>query len=237
MIEYVAQTGSTNADLAERLKAGRALGEGDWLVADRQIAGRGRQAREWLDGSGNFMGSTVVNWTRTDPPAHTLALSVGLTLIATLMPLLGEPEAPIRLKWPNDVMAGKAKIAGVLLERAGDTVIVGIGVNLADSPRLVDREAVSLAELGARVGRDAFAEALAQAFATELGRWRSYGIGPVIARWSRAAHPPGTPLHIHQPDQSVLTGTFSGLSEEGDLQLRLADGATRVIHAGDVLFA
>ena len=60
MIQTVAETGSTNADLAARLRSGERVGEGDWLVADRQVAGRGRQGRPWSDGAGNFMGSTVV---------------------------------------------------------------------------------------------------------------------------------------------------------------------------------
>ena len=84
MIRTVAQTGSTNADLAARLAAGDVVPEGDWLVADRQTAGRGRQGRPWSDGAGNFMGSTVVHPGPGDPPVPTLALVAGLGVAALL---------------------------------------------------------------------------------------------------------------------------------------------------------
>ncbi|MFA7587439.1 MAG: biotin--[acetyl-CoA-carboxylase] ligase, partial [Novosphingobium sp.] len=61
MIEFLAETGSSNAELSARLRGGRGFGELNWLVADRQTAGRGRHGRPWFDGFGNFMGSTFVN--------------------------------------------------------------------------------------------------------------------------------------------------------------------------------
>ena len=111
------------------------LPEGHWLVADRQTAGRGRQGREWFDGAGNFMGSTVVHPAFGDPAPGSLALLAGLALHR------GHRHAPATapramLKWPNDVMIGNAKLAGILLEREGDTVVVGIGVNLVSAPRI-----------------------------------------------------------------------------------------------------
>jgi BirA family biotin operon repressor/biotin-[acetyl-CoA-carboxylase] ligase len=229
LIEYLAQTGSTSADLAERLRAGAFVPEGHWLVADRQTAGKGRQGRTWLDGAGNFMGSTVVHVRFGDPDPATLALPVGLAVreaVAARLPI----GKDARLKWPNDVMIDAAKLAGVLLERVGDSVIVGIGVNLASAPVLADRETVALAA----PDRDAFAADLARLFDLELDRWRSFGLAPIVARWLAAAHPFGTPLSVGEPGETPLTGSFAGLTGDGALQLRLADGTTRVIHAGDV---
>ena len=110
MIEKVTETGSTNSDLLQRLSGGERLSEGHWLVADRQNEGRGRQRRDWFDGVGNFMGSTLVHRRLGDPSAETLALVAGLALHeAVAWHLPGQAE--LRLKWPNDVMAGDAKVA------------------------------------------------------------------------------------------------------------------------------
>ena len=143
MIQTVAETGSTNADLAARLRSGERVGEGDWLVADRQVAGRGRQGRPWSDGAGNFMGSTVVRPGPSDPPAHTLTLAVALAAYETVLPLLADPRA-LSIKWPNDLLLNGAKLSGILLEREGDAVVIGIGVNLAQAPELPDRPTIAL---------------------------------------------------------------------------------------------
>ncbi|WP_120715646.1 biotin--[acetyl-CoA-carboxylase] ligase [Tsuneonella amylolytica] len=236
MITTVAETGSTNADLLAALRAGERVSEGDWLVADRQIAGRGRQGRAWSDGAGNFMGSTVVRRGPHDPPPHTLALLAGLALYETVAPLLADPAA-LSLKWPNDLLIGRAKMAGILLEGEGDAVVVGIGVNLASAPDVPGRETLALSSLGPAPGRDGFASALAAAFDRELERWRSVGIEPLLRRWQLAAHPAGTPLTVHEPAGGEARGRFVGLDATGSLMLRLEDGTIRTIHAGDVFLA
>lgn len=233
MIRILAETGSTNADLTAALRAGERVVEGDWLVADRQIAGRGRQGRTWLDGAGNFMGSTVVRPAPGDPPPPSLALLAGLALYETVSPLLANPSA-LSLKWPNDLLVGTAKLAGVLLERVGDAVIVGIGVNLVRAPQIDDRETIALADIGSPPERDSFAEALAAAFDRELERWRTVGLDPLLRRWHTVAHPVGAPLRVHEPEGTTVWGTFAGLATDGSLLLRLEDGTVRPIHAGDV---
>jgi BirA family biotin operon repressor/biotin-[acetyl-CoA-carboxylase] ligase len=233
LIENIRETGSTSADLAARLQAGENLPEGSWLVADRQTAGRGRLGRSWIDGAGNFMGSTAVHLRSGEPSPDTLALVAGLALHAVIAPRL--PSA--MLKWPNDLLADGAKLAGILLERIGDTVIVGVGVNLAQAPALPDRRTVALAELGIVLERDAVAGELARQFAEDLDRWRSYGLAPVVRRWEAAGHPPGTTLSADEPSGTRVEGRFTGLTESGALQLRLADGSLRVMHAGEVRIA
>lgn len=233
MIRFVAETGSTNADLAAALRAGERVREGDWLVADRQTSGRGRQGRDWFDGAGNFMGSTVVRPAPGDPPPQTLALLAGLALYETVATLLADPAA-LSLKWPNDLLIGRAKLAGILLERAGDAVVIGIGVNLAAAPQVEGRETIALAALGPAPDRGAFAEALARALDRELERWRAAGIEPLLRRWQAAAHPLGSALSVHEPGGGTVSGTFAGLADDGSLRLRLEDGTVRPIHAGDV---
>ncbi len=139
MFEFVTETGSTNADLAARLRAGEPLSEGTWLIADRQIDGKGRQGRDWIGGDGNFMGSTVVNLTGQEVNPSCLAMVAGLAVYETVLVRLPLP-AKLELKWPNDLLLAGGKLAGILLERSGDAVIVGIGVNLAESPRLARQQ-------------------------------------------------------------------------------------------------
>lgn len=236
MIDFVSETGSTNADLAARLAAGEYVREGTWLIADRQVAGRGRQGRAWFDGHGNFMGSTVVHPGPGDPPLASLALLAGLALHEVVSPLIPPPAVAL-LKWPNDLMIGAAKLAGILLERAGEAVIVGIGLNLAQAPTVEGRETIALSAFGPAPDRNHFAESLACQFDAELERWRNFGLDLLVRRWLAAAHPIGTPLMVGEPDQPALSGQFVGLDDGGALQLRLADGTTRTIHAGEVRLA
>ena len=139
MIRTVAETGSTNDDLAMLARAG--VAEGLWLRAERQTGGRGRQGREWRSPPGNLYASTIVRLRPGDPPAPTLALvaAVALHQVAALF----APGASIAIKWPNDLMAGGAKLSGILLERSDDAVIIGFGVNLAHHPEDLERPATS----------------------------------------------------------------------------------------------
>ena len=236
MIEIAASTGSTNADLAARIAAGAHVAEGDWLVADQQSAGKGRHGRDWFGGAGNFMGSTVVWPAAGAPAAATLALVTAIAVLETVAPLLTPPHFAM-LKWPNDLLIGGAKLSGILLERTGDAVIIGIGVNLAAAPEVPGRSTVALAAFGPAPDRDTFAANLAARFATELERWRSFGTEPLLRRWQAAAHPVGTLLLVGEPGEVPLAGEFAGLNADGALQLRLPDGTRRTIHAGEIRLA
>ena len=229
----VPETGSTSADLLDRLSQGTPVEEGAWLVADRQSAGRGRQGRGWLDGPGNFMGSTAVRLLPQDPAPASLSFVAALAVYEAVLGRVATPLS-VRLKWTNDVLLDGAKLAGILLERAGDAAVIGIGVNLAWSPALPDRATGHLKRIGPAPDRDAFARDLARSFDRELDRWRQFGLTPILSRWLAAAHPLGAPLAVHGADGSRVSGTFDGLEADGALRLRLADGAARVIHAGDV---
>ncbi|MGZ8349067.1 MAG: biotin--[acetyl-CoA-carboxylase] ligase [Allosphingosinicella sp.] len=224
MIPTVTETGSTNDDVAALARA--AAPEGTWLRAGRQTGGKGRQGRAWQSPEGNLHASTLVRLGPGDPPAATLALVAAVALHE----VVALHADGVRIKWPNDLLAGAAKLAGILLEREGEAVVVGFGVNLAGHPDLADRPATSLAALcGAAPDPDAFAETLAESFGRWLARWRGEGLGPIRRRWLEAAHPIGTALSTAEGD-----GLFGGLDENGAMRLRLADGTTRILHAGDV---
>lgn len=229
MIRILAETGSTNADL---LALGRDALEGDWLVARRQTAGKGRAGRQWEDGADNFMGSTVVALRPGDPPAHTLALVTGLAVAEAVGAIPGAPE--VMLKWPNDLLVDGAKLAGILLERAGDHVVIGIGVNLLRAPEVLGRKTTSLADHGASIDPGDFSDLLSDSFAAALARWRGGQWDALRAAWLACAHPLDTPLSVNDRDGQPIIGAFAGLGADGAALLRLADGSLRPIHAGDV---
>lgn len=226
-IVRVAVTGSTNTDMMAHAVAGEAS-EGDWLVAERQSGGRGRAGREWQSLEGNLHASTLVRLHADDPPPQSLALVAGIALQEAL------PETA-RLKWPNDVLIDGAKVAGVLLERQGEAIVIGFGVNIAEAPALADRRTTCLAEhANGLVTVDSVLAALDEAFARRLSDWRAHGVATTIRRWGEIGHRPGEALRVRLPDGEGIEGRYDGLDVEGALRLRLADGTLRVIHAGDV---
>lgn len=205
--------------------------EGDWLVALHQDSGKGRQGRRWHSIDGNFYGSTLVRLRPTDPPAPSLTLVAGLALIEAV-----EAEAagaPLMLKWPNDLMLGDAKLAGILLERSGDRVVVGFGVNLAGAPELPDRRTASLRGLR-DIRAQAFTPVLAAKFAQLLGVWRNSEPAQFAQAWMARAHPVGTMLEVHGGPDERITGTFEGIEPDGAMRLRRQDGKIGVVRAGDV---
>ncbi len=233
LIRVVAEIASTNSALLERVSQGEAPAEGQWLVADRQTTGRGRAGRVWSDGFGNFMGSTAVALHDAETLPQTLALVAGLSVHRALLAVVPE-LAGLALKWPNDLLVGEAKLGGILLERQRDAVIVGIGVNLAVAPEVPGRQTASLAGLGFTVSRDAFASALAAAWAEDLTAWHAGGWPMLREAWLVRSLPKGTLLGVNLSEEGRVIGGFAGLEPDGAALLRLADGSVRAIHAGDV---
>jgi BirA family biotin operon repressor/biotin-[acetyl-CoA-carboxylase] ligase len=211
--------------------------EGLAVLAHRQTAGRGREGRNWDSPPGNLHLSALLRPQGPAGQAAQWALLAAVALADALAPHL-PPDAPaLALKWPNDVLLGNAKVAGILAEAAtgpsGELawVALGIGVNLAHAPRLPDgRPTVSLAACG--VGPpapDAFAAELLAA----LDRWRHvrarHGFGPIRAAWLDRGHPLGAPIAV-----GTVSGHFAGLGEDGSLLLATADGAVHAMVAGEV---
>jgi BirA family biotin operon repressor/biotin-[acetyl-CoA-carboxylase] ligase len=206
--------------------------EGLWLRAERQTAGRGRQGRAWVSPPGNLYASTIVRLRPGDPPPATLAMVAAVALDEVVRTVL--PGGDLSIKWPNDLLLGGAKLSGILLERAGNAVVIGIGVNLVHHPEGLPRPVTSLAAHDVPVDPEPFLEMLADGFARWLERWRGEGLDPVRRRWVERAHPKGTALTANLPDGAAVEGLFDGLDSDGALVLRLADGTSRVIHAADV---
>lgn len=232
MIRSVEETASTNADMLALANAGEP--EGIWLRAETQADGRGRMGRRWHSPIGNLYASTLVRLQPHDPPAATLALVAAVTLHEVIAAYASENSLVI-IKWPNDLLINGAKLAGILLERSSDAVVIGVGVNLGFHPVGLDRPVTSLAAQGVDPpDPHYFCEDLARAFAHWLARWRGVGMHVIREAWLRGAHPPGTALTANLGDGTSIDGLFDGLEADGALRLRLADRSLRVIHAADV---
>ena len=145
------------------------------------------------------------------------------------------------LKWPNDVLAGRQKLAGILLEAEAVpggrlAVVVGIGTNVVAAPEGTPTPATSLAKLGVQVGaEDLFAE-LSDAWAGYRGIWENgRGFGEIRRLWLERAAGLGQPVAVQTGTASV-EGTFDTIDEQGCLIVRKADGHLVPISAGDVYF-
>lgn len=208
--------------------------EGDWLVALKQDSGRGRQGRIWQSVEGNFQGSTIVQLRKGDWPAPSLTLVAGLALVEAVE--AAAPRAPLSLKWPNDLLLDGAKLAGILLERAGDRVAVGFGVNLAAAPTIAGRKTAAIKPF-ADIAPQTFAPLLAASFDRVLAAWRSSDPAQFAQAWLARAHPVGTTLEVHSGPEERIAGTFDGIEPDGAMRLKRADGMIDIIRAGDVTLA
>ncbi len=189
-------------------------------------------ARAWVSPAGNLYASGLIRLRAGDPPAATLTFVAAVALFDAV-----SVWAPaIRLKWPNDIIVDGAKLSGILLERTGDAVVIGFGVNLAACPVNLDRPVTNLARITGATppAPSEFLDALAPNFVRWVDCWRGQGVAPIQMAWLERAHPTGTALIVNLPDRTKISGLFDGLTETCALRLRLADGPVRVIHAGDV---
>ena len=216
--------GSTN-DEAKR-RAGEGAAEGTVVWARSQLGGRGREDRTWVSPPGNLYCSVVLR------PA---AISAQIGFVAALA--AAEAVGPdATLKWPNDVLLGGRKVAGLLLEAGAGWIVVGCGINLISHPEGTPFPATSVK---AATGQTFSAEAALSAFCAALDRWyrrwEGEGFAEVRGAWLTRAHPPGTALTVRTP-RLALAGTFDGLDADGVLLLKALDGRLHRIAAGDVYF-
>lgn len=242
-------------------------GEPDRLavLALRQTAGRGRGGRPWVAPQGNLNLSVLLRPAGDAMEGGRYALLAGVALHDALcgdgFDAPGAPEPAPRLKWPNDVLLGDAKLAGILVESALtpaarlDWLVIGFGVNLAQAPALPDRPTASLTEA---VGAAPPVTTLAHRVMAALDRWQfirlTDGFERVRTEWLRRAHPLGTRLAVRRgagvtvtndgPEESdaaphgappgSLGGRFAGLTESGNLLLQAGD-TMHEITAGETI--
>ncbi|WP_181707078.1 biotin--[acetyl-CoA-carboxylase] ligase [Chthonobacter rhizosphaerae] len=232
------EVGSTNAVALERAEGGEPAGL--WVVARRQVAGRGRQGRAWTSEPGNLYSSLLLR----DParPAHLgeLPLVVAVAVHDAVADVLPPPaRAPLQIKWPNDVLYGGAKICGILVEgavhREGQVVVVGIGINCRHHPPEAAYATTDLTALGFPTDPPALFERLAARMAARFAEWQGGGFAAIRSAWLARARGVGEPIRVRLPNET-LAGRFEALDDSGRLLLRLETGGLRTISAGDVFF-
>ena len=237
-LHHLEETDSTNEEARRLASVGTAVPL--WILADRQTTGRGRRGREWQAAPGNLTATLLVRPDR--PLAQCAQLSFVAALAVAAMVDNFATSALVNLKWPNDVLADGRKVAGILLESAGnnparpDWVAVGVGVNLASHPAGTEFPATSLSALGAGVPTPLEAlTSLAANWSRWYDVWSERGFAPVRDAWlARAA---GLGMHIRaRLAVGETQGMFEGMDESGALLLREDGSHLRAISAGEVFF-
>jgi BirA family biotin operon repressor/biotin-[acetyl-CoA-carboxylase] ligase len=207
-----------------------------WITAAAQSAGRGRRGSTWVSTPGNLFATLLL--TEPSPPDATPQLSfvAGLAAHDAIAECAPQIAPLLRLKWPNDVLLGGAKLAGILIEGESQpafAVAIGIGVNCAAHPDDTPYPATDLAAAGALVAPAQLAEALAHAMSRRLAQWqRGDGFAAVRADWLKRAAGLGQDIRVRLPQQE-LSGRFQGLDDTGRLLLA-GDGGVTTVTAGEV---
>ncbi|MGH6889534.1 MAG: biotin--[acetyl-CoA-carboxylase] ligase [Rhizomicrobium sp.] len=237
-LRHFTELDSTNAEARRMAASGAPVPL--WICADRQTQGRGRRGRVWDSRRGN-LAATLLLWPKK-PVAECAQLSFVAALAVAATVARHAPEADIRVKWPNDVLAGGSKIAGILLESASEEgarpawLAVGIGINLASHPEGTEFPATSLSALNANVPPVAEAlTVLARAWTRWYDIWTEQGFGPVRDGWLARAAGLGGRIRARLGG-GESSGVFEGIDGSGALLLREHSSRLRTISAGEVYF-
>jgi BirA family biotin operon repressor/biotin-[acetyl-CoA-carboxylase] ligase len=239
--------GSTNAEALSQARGGE---RGPmWFVTAEQTAGRGRRHRPWVAPRGNLASSILEVIDVSPSAAATLGFAAGLALQAALQEVSGRQSRPAAglddmdffLKWPNDVLAGDKKLAGILLEAeavASDrlAVVVGIGTNVIAAPEGTPTPATSLSALGIQVDAEELFSELSDCWAEFRGIWdNGRGFGEIRRLWLARAAGLGQPVAIRS-GSTIQDGIFDTIDEAGCMIIRTTAGRRVPIAAGDVYF-
>lgn len=235
-LAHLASCGSTNAEALARALRGDDLPL--WVLADVQTSGRGRAGRSWSSGPGNLLASLALPLAAPPAAVAQLSLVAGVATVEAirrsgpLIPSLG-------LKWPNDILAGGAKLGGILVEasetQAGRVAVIGIGLNLARAPAGMAAAATSLSAHENKRKPLEMLAFLAEAMHEWLGLWQNgAGFAGVRAAWLERCSGLRQRIAVNGAG-GPLTGIFAGLDADGALLLAGDDGAPlRRITFGDV---
>jgi BirA family transcriptional regulator, biotin operon repressor / biotin---[acetyl-CoA-carboxylase] ligase len=242
-VQVVPVTGSTNADLLARAAAGQP--EGAVLVAEQQSAGRGRLGRAWTAPPRAALTFSVLLRPDSVPRARLgwLPLLAGVAVAAAVRDLAA---VDTQLKWPNDVLVGPAKLAGILAEAGGDAVVIGIGVNVSTGsaqlppPGPGALPATSLRLLGAPdVDRLRLLAGILAGLETRYRTWSHVsgdaeraGLRAEYTRWCATL---GRRVRVDLPGGRALDGLAAGVDPDGRLLVSVPSGPDLPVAAGDIV--
>ncbi|MGF9692609.1 biotin--[acetyl-CoA-carboxylase] ligase [Rhizobium sp. 0TCS1.26] len=236
--EALGEVTSTNTECLARVRQGD---PGNlWVTGDRQTAGRGRRGRAWTSEPGNLYASLLL----IDPaPAEllgSLPLAVSLAVHGAIRSFLPPAAEPLEIKWPNDVLIGRKKTCGILLESEGlpdlsRAVVIGIGINIRHRPDDAPYGVTSLEEQGCNISAHELFSHLYREMAEILDLWdEGRAVAEITRRWRQVACGIGQPIRVNLPDRSI-DGRFAGIDDRGLLLLDTGHG-TQAIAAGDVFY-
>jgi BirA family biotin operon repressor/biotin-[acetyl-CoA-carboxylase] ligase len=243
--------GSTNALALDRARAGDPGRL--WIISKKQESGRGRRGRTWATPEGNLAATLLLVSDGQLKLAATLGFVAGLALADALEAVAPEKTIAIgldgasqgrnrfELKWPNDVLASGAKLAGILLESAQlpggrFAVAVGIGVNVVAHPEGLPYPATSLKALGSSCDAETLFLALSDAWSANMRLWNEgRGLPAIRERWLTQAAGLGGEVAV-RIDGNVVRGTFETIDEDCRFVIRDSRGSILTIAAGDVHF-
>ena len=211
------------------------------VLAEAQTAGRGRYSRQWASPRGNLYVTYILRPALLPRHAAQIGYVAAVAVHDTVAALTGKPSA-IACKWPNDVLVGGEKIAGILPESsigadgALDWIVLGIGLNIVSAPADAVRPATSLAAHGcAPLGPEYVLAALTRTLDRWMVRWLGDGFGCIREAWLERAGPVGSDIRVVLPDRRVA-GRFGGIDRDGALILDTAAGQ-KIVHSGEVFAA
>jgi BirA family biotin operon repressor/biotin-[acetyl-CoA-carboxylase] ligase len=236
-IQIVDQTGSTNTDLFHHAMSGAR--SGSVLATELQTQGRGRRGRPWYSSLGGGLTFSML-W-RFDQGAGFLS---GLSLvvgIAIARVLRNQGATDVMLKWPNDVLWRYLKLAGVLIELAGDvmgptTAIIGIGMNLRLAPSVrerIDQPAADLEKIGIHAERNALLAEILTELECVLRRFSTDGFASFSEEWNRLHAYQDKMVRMRMPDQSEIEGRVQSIGDDGALLLHTRTGV-RKFYGGEL---
>jgi len=201
--------------------------EGLAVMARRQTAGRARDGRHWQSPEGNLYVSLLLRPATAVREASRWSLLSAVAMAEAVEPDL-PPGAPLRVKWPNDLLLGGAKLAGVLCESSADAegrlewVVLGCGINLAHAPEVPGRRTACLADHGTPPDPEHVAIRLIRA----VEAWRARPLSELLDAWMRRGPATGERLTL-RAGESETTGQFAGLAADGALLLDTGAGPRR----------
>lgn len=223
--------GSTNDEAQARVAGEDA--HPVWIAAAEQTSGKGRLGRLWVSRPGNLYASLV--WPSDAEAGRLASLSLVAGLAVRDAVIQAGVAEPVQLKWPNDVLVGGKKVSGILIEtmaRQGFHVaIIGCGINLVHHPGDTRWPATDLSASDIAIEPRAMLEHLRGAMHARLRQWaEGAGLSSIHDDWMAAALGRGGRISVEGGKQ----GVFTGLSDDGALELTLDDGSLWTHHAGDV---
>ena len=241
------EIGSTSSEAARAAETGD-VGE-VWFAALKQNAGRGRRGRAWETPSGNLAASLMIVPDCDPAISATLGFVAGVALNRALAATLPkgilkqglDGASRVALKWPNDVLADGAKLAGILLEAqkrpdGGLAIVIGIGVNIVSAPSGLPYPATSLNALGSDISAETIFAALAEEWVVAYELWdHGNNVADILRLWRASAAGIGAEVAVKQ-DSGVVRGIFESIDDTGRLIVRSNDNSRIAISAGDVHF-